>query len=49
MGYVEGSIYGLWQTMLKRKSQTTFRDSPKQNSENCVQQSRCWYCFTTEK
>jgi hypothetical protein len=31
MGYVEGSIYGLRQTMLKRKSQTTFRESPKQN------------------
>jgi hypothetical protein len=31
MGYVEGSIYGLRQTVLKRKSQITFRESPKQN------------------
>lgn len=31
MGYVEGSICGLRYTTLKRKCQTTFRESPKQN------------------
>jgi hypothetical protein len=41
MGYVEGSICGLGYTTLKRKSQTTFRESPKQNFERCAQQFRC--------